>query len=184
MIPNEKYFALSSCSWVLTARILQWLANSPSSEIYFRHETKRCLLPGRKAMTNLDSIFKSRDITLPTKICIVKTMVFSVVMYRCELDHKEGLALKIWCLQIVVLEKTHETLGLQGDQTSQFWRKSTLNIHWKDCCWSWSSYTLATWCEDPLEKTPMLGKTEGKRRGRQRLRWLESITDSMDVSLI
>ena len=109
---------------------------------------------------------------------------FSSHVQMWELDHKEGLALKSWCLQIVVLEKTHETLGLQGDQTSQFWRKSTLNIHWKDCCWSWSSYTLATWCEDPLEKTPMLGKTEGKRRGRQRLRWLESITDSVDVSLI
>ena len=56
----------------------------------FTHEIKRHLLIGRKAMTNLDSILKSRNITLPTKICIVKTMVFPVVMYGCELDHKEG----------------------------------------------------------------------------------------------
>ena len=54
------------------------------------HEIKRCLLLGRKAMTNLDNVLKSRDITLPTKVRIVKAMVFAVVMYRCELDHKEG----------------------------------------------------------------------------------------------
>ena len=54
------------------------------------HEIKRCLLLGRKAMTNLDSVLKSEDITLPTKIHIVKAMVFTVVMYRCELDHEEG----------------------------------------------------------------------------------------------
>ena len=55
-----------------------------------RHEIKRCLLLGRKVMTNLDSILKSRDITLPTKVCLVKAMAFSVVMYGCESDHKEG----------------------------------------------------------------------------------------------
>ena len=55
----------------------------------FSHEIKRHLLLGRKAMTDLDSILKSRDITLPAKVCLVKAMVFSVVMYRCELDHKE-----------------------------------------------------------------------------------------------
>ena len=55
-----------------------------------RHEIKRCLLLGRKAMTNLDSILKRRDITLLTKVCLVKAMVFLVVMYRCELEHKEG----------------------------------------------------------------------------------------------
>ena len=54
------------------------------------HEIKRCLLPGRKVMTNLDTILKSRDITLPTKACLVKAMVFPVVMYRCELDCKES----------------------------------------------------------------------------------------------
>ena len=64
------------------------------------HEMKRCLLLGRKAMTNLDSILKSRDITLPTKVHLVRTMVFSVVMYRCELDNKEGWAPKIDAFQL------------------------------------------------------------------------------------
>ena len=65
-----------------------------------------------------------------------------------EVDYKEGWALKIWCFWTVVLEKTLESLGLQGDPTSPSQRKSVLNIHWKDGCWSWSSNTLATWCEE------------------------------------
>ena len=75
------------------------------------HEIKRCLLLGRKAMTSLDSILKSRDITLPTKVHLVKAMVFPVVMYGCKVwmwDHKESLALKNWCFWTVVLEKTLE----------------------------------------------------------------------------
>ena len=59
-------------------------------DVDHNHEIKRCWLPGRKAMTNLDSTLKIRDITLSTKVCIVKAMVFPAVMYRCELDHKEG----------------------------------------------------------------------------------------------
>ena len=79
-----------------------------------------------------------------------------------------------------------EFLGLQGDQTSQSQTKSTLNIHWKDWCWSWSSNTLATWCKEPThwKKTLKLGKIEGKRRrGQQRMRWLDSITNLMDMKL-
>ena len=72
-----------------------------------KYLVKRQLLLGRKAMTNLDSILKNRDITLPTKVRIVKAMVFPVVMYTMwELDHKAGLALKSWCFRTVVLEKT------------------------------------------------------------------------------
>ena len=67
------------------------------------HEIKRLSLLSRKATTNLDSVLKSRDITLPTKVCIVKAMVFPVVMYGCELDHKEGRVLKTSCFQTVVL---------------------------------------------------------------------------------
>ena len=73
------------------------------------HEIKRRLLLGRKVMTNLDSIFKSRDITLVTKVCLVKAMVFPVVMYGCESwDYKESWTLKNWCFWTVVLEKTLE----------------------------------------------------------------------------
>ena len=73
------------------------------------HEIKRCLLLGRKAMTNLDSILKSRDIILSTKVHLVKAMVFPVVMYGCELDHKEGWGPKNRCFWTVVLEKTLES---------------------------------------------------------------------------
>ena len=73
------------------------------------HETKRCLLFGRKVMTNLDSIFKSRDITLPTKVRLVKVIVFPVVTYGCELDYKESWALKNWCFSTVLLEKILES---------------------------------------------------------------------------
>ena len=70
-------------------------------------------------------------------------------MYGCELDHKEDWAPKNWCFQTVVLEKTPESLlDSKEDQTSQPLRKSTLNIHWKDWCWSWSFNTSATWCEE------------------------------------
>ena len=73
------------------------------------HEIKRCLFLGRKLMTNLDSILKSRDITLSTKVHLVKAMVFPVVMYGCELDYKESWALKNWCFWTAVLEKILES---------------------------------------------------------------------------
>ena len=100
-------------------------------------------------MTNLDSILKSRDSTLPTKVHLVKAMIFPVVMYGCEswtvkkAEHKE-----LMLLNCGVGEDSWESLGLQGDPTSPSWRKSVLNIHWKDWCWSWNSDTLATWCEE------------------------------------
>ena len=76
----------------------------------YGHEIKRCLLLGRKAMTNLDSVLKSRDITLPTKVCLVKAIVFPVVMYGLwELDHKEGWEPKDWYFWAVTLEKTLES---------------------------------------------------------------------------
>ena len=79
------------------------------------HEIKGHLLLGRKAMTNLNSILKSRDITLPTKVHLVKAMVFP---WMWELDHKESWALKNWCFWTVVGEDSWESLGQQGDQTS------------------------------------------------------------------
>ena len=83
------------------------------------HEIKKHFLLGRKAMTNLESILKSRDIFLPTEVHLVKAMVFQAVNYRYELDHEEGGALKNCCFQTLVLEDSWESLGLQGDQTSQ-----------------------------------------------------------------
>ena len=95
--------------------------------------------------------------------------------------------LKNRCFQTVVLEKTLESLlGYEEMKPINPKGKSTLGIHCKDWCWSWSSNTLASWCEEPThwKKTLMLGKTEGRRRrGSQRMRWLDGITDWMDMSL-
>ena len=148
------------------------------------HEIKRCLLLGRKVMTNLDSILKSRDITLPTKAHIIKAMVFPVVMYGCECcTIKKAECQRMDALDCGVGEDTCMSLGQQGDQTSQSYTKSVLNIHWKD--WCWCSNTLATWCEvNSLEKTLMLGKIEGgRRRWLQRIKCLDGVTNSLDISL-
>ena len=86
----------------------------------------------------------------------------------------------------MVLQKTLESpLDCKEIQPSHSKRKSVLGIHWKDWCWSWNSNTLATCCEEltHFEKTLMLGKIEGRRRGWQRMRWLDGITDSMDMGL-
>ena len=101
------------------------------------HEIKRHMLLGRNSMTNLDSILKSRDITLLTKVLIVKAMVFPVVMYGCESwTIKKLSAEELMLSNCDVGEDSWESLGLQGDQTSRFQRKSTLKTHWKDWCWS------------------------------------------------
>ena len=108
----------------------------------FSHEIKRHLLLGRKAMTNLDNIWKSRDITLTTKVCIVKAMVFPVVMYGCESwTVKKAEHWRIWT---VVLERLLRVPWTARRSKQSILRKSVLNIHWKDWCWSWSSNTLAT----------------------------------------
>ena len=93
-----------------TLRDFIFLGSKITAEGDCSHEIKRHLLLGRKSMTNLDSILKSRDITLPTKVCLVKAMVFPVVMYRCESwAIKEGWVLKNWCFWVMVLEKTLES---------------------------------------------------------------------------
>ena len=107
------------------------------------HEIPRCLLLGRKIMTNLDSILKSRDITLPTKVQWVKAVVFPVVMYGCE----SGTIKKAERQRTDAFDSC-ESLGLKKDQTSQSSRKSVLNIHWKDWCWNGNSNTLTIWCEE------------------------------------
>ena len=113
------------------------------------HEIQRHLLLGRKAMTNLNSILKSRDITLPTKVCLVKAMVFPVVMYGCESwTIKKLRTRELMLLKCGAGEGSWESLGLRGDQNSPSRKESVLNIYWKDWCWSWNSNTVATWCEE------------------------------------
>ena len=99
-------------SWQIdgeTVATFIFLGSKITSDGDCSHEMKSHLLLGRKVMINLDSILKSRDITMPTKVHLIKTMVFPVVMYGCELDYKESWAVKNWCFWTVVLEKTLES---------------------------------------------------------------------------
>ena len=103
---------LPECNYGIEMKRLQWNFNF--------HEIRRHLLLGRKAMTNLDSILKSRDITLPTKVCLVRAMVFPVIMYGCESwTIKKADAEELMLLNCNGGEDSWESLGLQGDQTSQ-----------------------------------------------------------------
>ena len=99
----------------------QWQTLFSGLQYHCSHEIKRYLLLWRKVMTNLGSILKSRDITLPTKVCLVKAVVFPVITWMWELGYKESWAPKNWCFWTVVLEKTlEESPGLQGDQSWVF----------------------------------------------------------------
>ena len=151
------------------------------------HEIKRHLLLGRKVMANLDSILKNRDITLPTKVCLVKAMVFPLVMNRCEswtikkAEHWRSDAFELWCWRRFLrvpwtARRSNQSLlkeinpeytleGLMMKQKLQY-------------------FGHLMWRTDSLEKTPMLGKIEGrKRRGQKRMRSLDGIINSMDMNL-
>ena len=147
------------------------------------HEIKRRLLLGRKVMTNPDSILKSRDITLQTKVCLVKAMVFSSShVWMWELDYKESWAPKNWCFWTVVLEKTLES-PLDSKEIQPFHPKgnqSWIFIGRTDAAAEIQNFGHLMWRTDSFEKTLMLWKIEGgKRRGWQRMSWLDGITDSM-----
>ena len=151
------------------------------------HEIKRRLLLGRKVMTNIDSILKSRDIILPTKVHLVKAMVFPVVMYGCESwDYKESWVPKNWCFWTVVLEKT-----LESPWTARRFNQFILKEISPGCSLEGLMLKLKLQYfghvmrrADSFEKTLMLGKIEGRRRrGRQRMRWLDGVTNSMDMGL-
>ena len=110
------------------------------------HEIKICLLLGRKVITNLDSILKSRDITLPTKVCLVKALVFPVVIYGCKswtikkAEHWRIDTFELWCWRrLLRVPWTARRSNLS------ILKKSVLSVHWKDWCWSWNSNTLTTW---------------------------------------
>ena len=148
-----------------------------------RHEIKRHLLLERKVMTNLDSIFKNRDITLPTKVHLVKSYGFSSShVWMWELDYKESWALKNWCFWAVVLEKTLES-PLNCKEIQPVHPKenhSWIVIGRTDGCWSWSSNTLATWWEELTHwKRPWCWESlrpggEGDDRGWDG--WMASLT--------
>ena len=149
------------------------------------HEIKRCLLLGRKVMTNLDSTLKSRDITLPTRVHLVKAMVFPVVMYGCEswtvkkAEHRRINAFELWCWRRLlrvpwtarrssqsILKEISRGISLEGMMLKlklQYFGHLMQRV-------------------DSLEKT-LIGIEGRRRRGRQRMRWLDGITHSMDVSL-
>ena len=151
------------------------------------HEIKRRLLLGRKAMTNQDSILKSRDITLLTKVCLVKAMVFPVVMYGCEswtikkAERQRMDAFELWCWRRLlrvpwtarrsyqyILKEIRPGCSLEGLMLK-------LKLQY---------FGSLMRRADSLEKTLMLGKIEGRRRrGQQRMRWLDGITNSMEMSL-
>jgi len=152
------------------------------------HEIKRHLLFGRKAMTNLGSISKSRDITLPTKVHLVKAMVFPVVMYGCESwTIKKAECWRIDAFELRCWRRLLRVSWTAEDPTSLSERKSALNILWRLILKLKLQYfdhinTLMI-RTDSFEKILMLGKIEGGRRGWQRKRWLDGITDLMDMSL-
>ena len=113
------------------------------------HEIKRCLLFGRKIMTNLDSILKSRDITLQTKVHLVKAMVFPVVIYECETwTIKKAECWRIDAFDLWCYRRLLTVPWTSRRWTNRSYRKSVLNIPWKNWCWNWSSNTLITWCQE------------------------------------
>ena len=150
------------------------------------HEIKRRLLLGRKVMTNLDSIFKSRDITLPTKVRLVKAMVFPSHVWMWELDCEESWALENWCFWTVVLEKTLESPLDCKEINQSILKEISPGISLEGMMLKLKLQYFGHLMQrvDSLEKTLMLGGIGcRRRRGQQRMRWLDGITDSMDMSL-
>ena len=151
------------------------------------HETKRCCFRGRKAMANLDSIFESRDITLPTEVYLVKAMAFPVVRCGCECwtirkaEHWRIDAFELWCWRLLrvpwTARKSNQSILKEishGCSLKGLMLKLKLQ---------YSGHQMQR--GDSFEKTLMLGKIEHQRRreGRQRMRWLDGITDLMDTSV-
>ena len=180
-------------SWQIDGETVETVANfiSWGSKITAdgdcSHEIKRHLLLGRKVMTNLDCILKSRNITFPTKVRLVKAMVFPAVMYGCEswtikkAEHQRIDTFELWCwrrLLRVPWTARRSNQSILKEISSEYSLEGLmLKLKLK-------YYGHLMQRTDSLEKTLMLGKIEGGRRtGWQRMRWFSSITDSMDMSL-
>ena len=175
----------------------RWRNNGNSERLFLRskitadgncsHEMKRGLLLGRKARTSLDSILKSRDITLLTKICLVKVMVFPVFMCGCEswtvkkAERRRIDAFELWCwrrLLRVPCTARSSSQSILKEITPEGLMLNLKLQYFGHLMWPKSVRT------DSLEKSLKLGKIEGgRRRGRKRMRWLDGITASMDMSL-
>ena len=168
-------------------KTLFWGHSKTTADWDCSHEIKRRLLLGRKVVTNLDSILKSRDITLPTKVHLVKAMLFPVVMYGCEswtikkAECQNIDAFELWCWRRLL--RVPWTAGRSNQsilkEISPGCSLEGLMLKLK---LQYFGHLMRS--VDSLEKTLMLGGIGGrKRRGRQRIRWLDGITDSMDMSL-
>ena len=164
----------------------RWGNNRNSDRLYFLgskisadsdrgHKIKRCLIFGRKLMANLDIILKSRDVILPTKVHLVKAMVFPVVTYGCEgwtinrAECRRMDALELWCWRRLL--RVPWTAKRSNQSILKEISPSVLNIHWKDWCWSWNSNTLATGCKElthlkrPWRWERLKAGREGDNRG-------------------
>ena len=191
----QKTKVMASCpitSWEIDGETVEsvsdfiFLGSKITADGNCSHEIKRHLLFGRKVMTNLDSILKNRDITLPTKIHLVKAMVFPMVMYGCE----SWTVKKAECRRIVAFEQWCWRRLLRVTWTTRRSNQSILKIS-PGC--SLEGLILRLKLQyfghlmhgaDSLEKTLMLGGIEGRRRrGRQMMRWLDGITNSVGMSL-
>ena len=151
------------------------------------HEIKRCLLLGRKVMSNLDSILKSRNIPLPTKVRLVKAMVFPVVIYGCEswivkkAEHRRIDASELWCWRRLLRVPWTARRSNQSNLKEISPEYSLEGLMLKLKLQYFGHFMRRA---DSLEKTLMLGGIDGRRRrGRQRMRWLDGITDLTDMSL-
>ena len=178
----EKHLLLGK-QWKQWETLFFW---TPKSLQTMTEEIERHLLLGRKAMTKLDSILKIRDFTLPAKVRVVKAMVFPVVMYGCEswtikkVEHQRIDALELWCRRRLlrvpgtarrsnpsILKEVSPEHPLEGLMLK-------LKLQY---------FGYLMWRTSSLEKTLMMGKREGRRRGGQRMRWLDGITNSRDMNL-
>ena len=162
-----------------------FLGSKITANGYCTHKIKRNLLLGRKAVTNLDSILKSRDITLPTKVHTVRAVIFPVVMYGCEswtirkVEHWRTDAFKLWYWRRLLRVPWTALISNQSilKEISPEYSLERLMLK----LWYFGHIT---WRADSLEKTLMLRKIEGRRRrGQQRMKWLDSNIHSMDMNL-